>query len=145
MNPPAGSEMGQASDAPDARRLVRYFIPLAVQAASQSLCYPLVSMIAARGPGGPLDLTGLAQSNNILFFLGMLATSLVPTGMVFARTQQGYRLFYRLTVSAGACACIIQALAGAPAVAQPLFEGVLGLPSSIADPAQITLLASIPL
>jgi hypothetical protein len=33
-----------------------------------------------------LDLAGLAQSNTILFFLGMFAISLVPTGMVFART-----------------------------------------------------------
>ena len=36
--------------APDAWRLTRFFIPLAVQAASQSLCYPLVTMVASRGP-----------------------------------------------------------------------------------------------
>ena len=90
--------------APDAWRLTRFFIPLAVQAASQSLCYPLVAMVASRGPGGPLDLAGLAQSNTVLFFLGIFVISLVPTGMVFARTREGYRQFYRLSLGAGLCA-----------------------------------------
>ena len=87
--------------APDAWRLTRFFIPLAVQAASQSLCYPLVAMVASRGPGGPLDLAGLAQSNTVLFFLGIFMISLVPTGMVYAQTREGYRRFYRLTMAIG--------------------------------------------
>jgi len=127
------------------RRLTRFFLPLAVQAASQSLCYPLVAMVATRGPGGPLDLAGLAQSNTVLFFLGMFAISLVPTGMVFARTREGYRQFYRLSLGAGVCATVLQALLCLPGVSHLLFGQLIGLPPSIESPAQISLLASIPL
>lgn len=130
---------------PDARRLVRFFVPLAVQAVSQSLCYPLVAMVAARGPGGPLDLAGLAQSNTVLFFLGMFAISLVPTGMVFARTRGGYRQFYRITLAIGAGASVLQGLLCLPPVSHELFGRMIGLPASIEAPAQVTLLASIPL
>jgi hypothetical protein len=126
-------------------RLTRFFIPLAIQAASQSLCDPLVAMVATRGPGGPLDLAGLAQSNTVLFFLGMFAISLVPTGMVFARTREGYRQFYRVTLAAGFCASAAQGLLCLPALSHLLFGRLIGLPPSIEAPAQVTLLASIPL
>jgi len=131
--------------APDARRLTRFFIPLAVQAASQSLCYPLVAMVASRGPGGPLDLAGLAQSNIVLFFLGISMISLVPTGMVYAQTREGYRRFYRLTMTIGGAMTAIQALFCIPALSHALFAQWIGLPPSIEAPAQSTLLLSIPL
>ena len=47
---------------PDKWTLTRFFIPLAIQAASQALSYPLVAMVASRGPGGPLNLAGMAQA-----------------------------------------------------------------------------------
>jgi len=130
---------------PGLGRLTRFFIPLAVQAASQSLCYPLVAMVATRGPGGPLDLAGLAQSNTVLFFLGMFAISLVPTGMVFARTREGYRQFYRISMAAGLCASLAQGILCLPGISHLLFGRLIGLPPSIEAPAQMTLLASIPL
>ena len=130
---------------PDARRLTGLFIPLAVQAASQSLCYPLVAMVATRGPNGPLDLAGLAQSNTVLFFLGMFAISLVPTGMVYARTREGYRRFYRLTLSIGALAGVVQAMLCIPTVSHLLFGRLIGLPPVIEASAAVTLIASIPL
>ncbi len=145
METPASAESGTAPGPPDMRRLTRFFVPLAVQAASQSLCYPLVAMVASRGPGGPLDLAGLAQSNTVLFFLGIFAISLVPTGMVFARTREGYRRFYRITMAAGVCACLVQALLCLPDVSHLMFGRLIGLPPSIEHPAQSTLLASIPL
>jgi len=145
MNSPASHPEADTPPPPDMRRLTRFFIPLAVQAASQSLCYPLVAMVATRGPGGPLDLAGLAQSNTVLFFLGMFAISLVPAGMVFARTREGYRQFYRLTLGAGICATIVQALLCLPSASHLLFGKLIGLPPSIESPAQVSLLASIPL
>lgn len=126
-------------------RLARFFLPLALQAASQSLCYPLVAMVAARGPGGTLDLAGLAQANTVLFFLGMFAISLVPTGMVFARSREGYRQFYRVSLAAGFCASALQALICLEPVAKLVFERLIGLPPPIAAPARLSLLAGIPL
>jgi hypothetical protein len=145
MDSPASNDAAPTSGPPDALRLTRFFFPLAVQAASQSLCYPLVAMVATRGPGGPLDLAGLAQSNTVLFFLGMFAISLVPTGMVFARTREGYRQFYRLSLATGLCASVVQGFLCLPGVSHLLFGRLIGLPPSIEAPAQITLLASIPL
>jgi hypothetical protein len=37
-------------------------------------------MVASRGPGGPLNLAGLAQAGNVTFFLGIIAISSVTTG-----------------------------------------------------------------
>jgi len=145
MDSPTSHPEAAAPPPPDMRRLTRFFIPLAVQAASQSLCYPLVAMVATRGPGGPLDLAGLAQSNAVLFFLGMFAISLVPAGMVFARTREGYRQFYRLSLCAGVCATVLQALLCLPWASHLLFGQLIGLPPSIESPARVSLLASIPL
>jgi hypothetical protein len=141
------AEPAAADDAapPDNWRLARFFMPLAAQAASQALCYPLVATVASRGPGGPLDLAGLAQSNTVMFFLGMFAISLVPTGMVFARTREGYRQFYRITLTLGGLASALQGLLCLPDISHGLFGRLIGLPPSIEAPAQVTLLASIPL
>jgi len=145
MDKESPNDATPGSAPPDLWRLTRFFIPLAIQAASQSLCYPLVAMVATRGPGGPLDLAGLAQSNTVLFFLGMFAISLVPTGMVFARTHEGYRQFYRVTLAAGLCASAAQGVLCLPEISHLLFGRLIGLPPSIEAPARITLLASIPL
>ena len=84
------------SKPPDNWTLTRFFIPLAIQAASQALSYPLVAMVASRGPGGPLNLAGLAQASTVMFFLGMIAISSVTTGMVYAKTREGYQQFLSL-------------------------------------------------
>ncbi|MEJ2283705.1 MAG: hypothetical protein P8X85_08950 [Desulfobacterales bacterium] len=125
--------------------LVRFFVPLAIQAASQALCYPLVAMVASRGPGGPLNLAGLAQANIVMFFFGMFAISFVTTGMVFAKTREGYRKFRQVTLVTGLAVIIIQATLCIPLPAHFIFAGLIGLPPSIEQPARITFLVSIPL
>jgi hypothetical protein len=126
-------------------RLTRFFVPLAIQASSQALCYPLVAMVASRGPGGPLNLAGLAQSNTVMFFLGMFAMSLVTTGMVYAKTREGYLKFRTLTLSLGLMVISVQAVLCIPALSHLLFGKIIGLPPSIETPAKITLLICIPL
>ncbi len=143
MNASAGVTEEQA--VPSVGRLTRLFIPLAVQAASQSLCYPLVAMVAMRGPNGPSDLAGLAQSNTVVFFLGMFAISLVPTGMVYARTREGYRRFNRLTLLIGGLAGAVQAVLCIPWASHLLFGRLIGLPPAMAAAAQVSLIASLPL
>jgi hypothetical protein len=123
----------------------RFFAPLALQAASQGLTYPLVAMVASRGPGGPLNLAGLAQSNTVMFVLGTLGFGLVTTGMLFGRTREGFKRFRTLTLHIGLAVIAIQAFFCLPAAAHLLFGRVIGLPASIESPAKLTLLASIPL
>ena len=133
------------SASPTYRSLTGFFVPMAIQAASQALSYPLVAMVASRGPGGPLNLAGLAQSNTIMFFLGMFAISSVTTGMIFAKTREGYQKFRLMIVSTGLVVIAIQAALSIPAVSHLLFGHLINLPPSIEKPANITLMSCIPL
>ncbi len=132
-----------STSAPTYRTLSGFFLPLAIQAASQALSYPLVAMVASRGPGGPLNLAGLAQSNTIMFFLGVFAISSVTTGMIYAKTREGY-LKFRLMIRATGLAVIgIQAVLCIPAVTHLVFGRLIGLPPSIEQPAHLTLISSL--
>jgi hypothetical protein len=134
-----------SSTSPTYRTLTAFFLPLAIQAASQALSYPLVAMVASRGPGGPLNLAGLAQSNTVMFFLGMFAISSVTTGMVYAKSREGYQKFCLMIRATGLVIICIQAVLCIPAVSHLLFARIIGLPPSIEHPAQITLISCIPL
>ena len=125
--------------------LIRFFVPLAIQAMSQALSYPLVAMVASRGPGGPLNLAGLAQSNTVMFFLGVIGMSLVTTGMVYAKEREGYKRFQAVTLTIGLVVSSIQGLLCIPALSHMVFGQIIGLPPSIESPAKITLLACSPL
>ena len=129
----------------NSRQLTRFFIPLAVQAASQALSYPLVAMVASRGLGGPLNLAGLAQSNAVMFFLGMFNFAYITTGMVYATSREGYQKFRGIVLMTGLLVIGVQAALCIPFVAHLLFGNLIGLPPSIEGPAKITLLVSIPL
>lgn len=126
-------------------KLTRFFVPLAIQASSQALTYPLVAMVASRGTGGPLNLAGLAQSNTVMFFLGMFTFSLVTTGMVFAKSRDGYQKFSQITIATGLGVIAIQAILCIPQLSHMLFGEIIGLPPSIESPAKITLLICIPI
>lgn len=115
--------------------MIAYFIPLALQAASQSLSYPLVAMVASHGPGGALGLAGLAQSNIIMFLVATLGAGLVTAGMVFARTRIGYRRFVAVNNLLSLAMAVIQVLICIPWVGRLLFGTLLGLPPSIQAPA----------
>ena len=130
---------------PDTWTLTRFFIPLAIQAASQALSYPLVAMVASRGPGGPLNLAGLAQASTVMFFLGMIAISSVTTGMVYAKTREGYQRFRKVTLFTGLGVIAIQASLCIPALSHLLFGRLIGLPPSIEQPAYTVFVISIPL
>ena len=128
----------------NSRQLTGFFIPLAIQAASQALSYPLVAMVASRGPGGPLNLAGLAQSTTVMVFLGIFGLTYVTTGMVYAASREGYYRFRNVVVMTGLGVIIVQAVLSIPAVAHLLFGEIIGLPPSIEAPAKMTLLTSIP-
>jgi len=125
--------------------LTKFFVPLAIQAISQALSYPLVAMVASRGPGGPLNIAGLAQAINVMFFLGMIGISLVTTGMIYAKTREGYLKFRAVTLYISLVVISVQALLCIPALSHLVFGKIIGLPSSIENPAKLTLLISIPL
>jgi hypothetical protein len=125
--------------------LIRFFAPLALQAASQSLTYPLVAVVASRGAGGPQDLAGLAQSNLVMFFLAMLGGGLSATGMVFGKSREGYARFVTVNRLFAAVVVGVQAILCIPPLDHQLFGVIIGLPPSIEAPARATLLWTLPL
>ena len=126
-------------------QLTRFFVPLALQATAQAFSHPLVAMVASRGYGGPLNLAGLAQSSTVMFFLGIFAIYYMTTGMVFAKTREGYAVFWRVCIWTGLSIILIQALLCIPALSHLLFGRIIGLPPSIEQPARITFLTAVPL
>ena len=127
--------MNDSSDPPSSRRLFTYFVPLALQAASQSLSYPLIAMVASHGPGGALNLAGVAQANLIMFMGGTRGAGLVTAGMVCARTRQGYAHFVAINNLLSLATALIQAAICIPAAGHLVFGTLLGLPASIETPA----------
>jgi hypothetical protein len=123
--------------------LARFFVPLALQATSQSLTYPLVAMVASRGEAGPLGLAGLAQSNLVMFFLAMVGAGIPTAGMVFGRNREGWGSFARMNLLMGLGVAGLQGVLCLPALAHILFGKLIGLPPSIEEPASRTLLGTV--
>ena len=78
------------------KNAARFYVPLLLQAFSQSLTYPLVGAIISHGPDGVDALTAFSLGQVIQFMIGALAGGLVMTGMVFAKTSSGLASFRRL-------------------------------------------------
>jgi hypothetical protein len=102
-------------------------------------------MVASRGPGGPLNLAGLAQAVTVMFFLGMIAISSVTTGMVYAKTREGYQKFRKVTLLTATGIIAVQAILSIPVLSHLLFGRLIGLPPSIEQPASVAFMISIPL
>jgi len=133
-----------ASDSPY-RQFLTYFVPLALQAIAQSLTYPLVTMVASRGPGGPLNIAGLAQSMSVMVVLLTLGSGLITTGMVFGKTREGFARCVRINNGIILCMAAIYGVLMLPPVSHFLFGTMLGLPPLIEKPATVTFIASLPL
>ena len=122
--------------APSYRPLTAFFIPLALQSASQSLTYPLVAMVASHGPGGTLNLAGVAQSNIVMFLVGAVGAGLVTAGMVYGKSRLGFSRFFAVNNLMAVIAALVQAAICIPAVGHGVFGALLGLPPSIEGPAR---------
>ena len=123
--------------------VTRFYIPLLLQAFSQSLTYPLVAGIVTHGAFGVNALTAFSQGQMIMFMIGALGGGLVMTGMVFARTWYGYVSFRRLNTI---MMTVLLALQVVPTIApfnRWLFEGFFALPPELAETARWTLLFGV--
>ena len=122
-----------------------YFIPLAFQAASQSLTYPLVAIVASHSVGGPLNIAGLVQGTMVMNIMGMLGCGLITTGMVFSKSKEGYIEFRNLSYILGIIAILLQSLLTIPLIAHFVFGSLLKLPASIEESAYQVILIGLPL
>lgn len=137
--------MHDSAHGPSYTRLFAYFFPLALYVVLQSLTYPLVAIVAARGPGGALNTAGLAQSSAIIGLLWALGNGLITGGMVYARTRAGYDRFREVNRWIFAGMALIYMAMITPPVSRLIFNVMLGLPASVAAPAKQALLFSFPM
>jgi hypothetical protein len=126
------------------RAATRYYIPLVLQSISQSLTYPLVATITTRGDGGVANLAAFAQGQSVMFVLGTVGAGLFTTGMVHARTAEGYRRFAVLNTRIMFAVLFLQALCIFPAVEHLLFTVLLGLPPPLDGLAGRLFVLSLP-
>ena len=126
-------------------RAVKFYIPLVIQAASQSLTYPLVAAIVSHGQHGVVDLAAFAQGQAVMFMIGALGGGLLTTGMVFGRDAEGFRQFKRLNLWMCGILVVFQALACIHPFDTIMFHGILGLEAPMDETAREVLFWSIPL
>ena len=123
--------------------VTKFYVPLLLQAFSQSLTYPLVAGIVTHGRFGVNALTAFSQGQLVMFLIGAFGGGLVMTGMVFARTWYGYVSFRRLNTL---MMSVLLALQCVPAIApfnRWLFEGLFALPPELAEISRWTLLFGV--
>ena len=126
-------------------RAAKFYIPLLIQAVSQSLTYPLVAAIVSHGKNGVVDLAAFAQGQAVMFMIGALGGGLLTTGMVFGRDAEGFRQFKRLNLWMCGILVVLQALACIHPFDKIMFHGVLGLEAPMDETAREVLFFSIPL
>ena len=123
--------------------VTRFYVPLLLQAFSQSLTYPLVAGIVTHGEQGVNALTAFSQGQMIMFMIGALGGGLIMTGMVFARTWYGYVSFRRLNAIMMGILLSLQCVPTIAPLNQWLFEGLFALPPHLAQTARWTLLFGV--
>ena len=123
--------------------VTRFYVPLLLQAFSQSLTYPLVAGIVTHGAFGVNALTAFSQGQLIMFMIGALGGGLVMTGMVFARTWYGYVSFRRLNAIMMGVLLAVQCIPTIAPLNRWLFEGFFALPPELAETARWTLLFGV--
>ena len=121
-------------------RVTRFYVPLLLQAFSQSLSYPLVAGIVTHGADGVDALTAFSQGQMIMFMIGALGIGLVTTGMVFAKTWLGYVTFRRLNAMMMVALIALQCVPALPPLDGWIFQGLFGLPPRLAAISRWTLL-----
>ena len=124
-------------------RAVRFYVPLLLQAFSQSLTYPLVGSITSHGPDGVNALTAFSLGQVIMFMIGALGGGLVMTGMVFAKTREGLASFRRLNMMMMGVLLSAQMLVCVHPIDTFIFEHLLNLSPHLAEVARHTTLFGI--
>ena len=126
-------------------RMLMFYIPLAIQALSQSLTYPLVASIVSHGHLGSDELAAFSQGQSLLSLMGAIGMGLITTGMVFARTKSGMANYGRLVMRIAAVVGALQFIACMPPFNNFFFSRILGLNDELAEIARWTTFLGIPL
>ncbi|HPN84375.1 MAG TPA: hypothetical protein PK821_03465 [Victivallales bacterium] len=130
---------------PGYKDLFKYFLPLAMQAISQSFTYPLVAIVAVRGKEGPLNIAAMAQANLLLFFLLSSCAGLITAGMVYSVNRAGLIRFRSLNRYFTLGIFLVHALFCLPFFAQIILSSIMGLSGDLYESTYFAFLLSLPL
>lgn len=130
---------------PSQWQVLRFYIPLAIQALSQSLTHPLVASIVTHGKFGATELAAFAQGHTLMFVFGAIGGGLITTGMVFGTSKTGMRNFHQLVTRIGIVVIALQILVCMPPFYPIIFGRILGLEGELASIGRATTLFSVPL
>ena len=122
----------------------KFFVPLFLQAASQSLTYPLVGVVVAHGLHGPAEFSAFSQGFMIMFLIGTLGFGLITTGMVYAKDLLGYLRFQKVNTLVMILISAIQLLLALPLPARLVFGSLLGLEGVQLEIARWSMLLGLP-
>lgn len=120
-------------------RAVKFYIPLLLQAFSQSLTYPLVATVVSHGRNGVDDYTAFALGQTVMFMVGALGSGLVTTGMVFGRTAEGLRNFAKMNYAMAFSLLAVQLLLCIAPFDRLVFHVLLDLPDGLWQVSRNTL------
>ncbi len=126
------------------KNALRFYIPLVLQAISQSLTYPLVAAITSRGVGGVANLAAFAQGQAVMFLLGTVGAGILTTGMVYGRSAEGCHRLIALNRRIMLAVLALSALCAIPLVSRWVFTVMLGLQPPLDRLATRLFLLSIP-
>ena len=136
--PSGGVRQCKAVSAFGVWRVTRFYVPLMLQAFSQSLTYPLVGSITSHGPDGVDALTAFSLGQVIQFMIGAIGGGLIMTGMVYARTREGLASFRRLNTLMMVVLLAAQALVCLHPIDTYIFGHLLNLSPHLAEIARRT-------
>ncbi len=139
------SGYGATTDEYTPWRATKFYVPLLIQALSQSLTYPLVAAVVSHGGNGVVDLAAFAQGLAVMFVIVALSGGMLTTGMVFGRGVEGFRQFSVLNRNFCLFLALLQLLVFAPPCNGLIFRTVLGLQSPMDKVAGEVLLLSVPM
>ncbi len=126
-------------------QMTSFFIPLALQAISQSFTYPLVAMVAARGEGSYMNIAALAQSWAVTFFIFNFGAGLIATGMVFIKNRVSYIRYKQANLIFMAITFLFHLFCCVPAVSHVIFGFFMGLDPAMENRTYIAFVLSLPL
>ena len=126
-------------------QISRFYTPLAIQAASQSMTYLLVGSIVARGAFGTKGFGAFAQGLIMLAFFGAVERGLIATGMMFAKSKSGFAVFRRLVLMVAVAIFAAQLASCFGPMRILFFRVILGLEGEYEEIARMAVLTGIPM
>lgn len=125
--------------------LLSFFVPLAVQALSQTFTWPLVAGVVTEGPLGTDGYTAYVQGQTAVFVFGTIGQGLISTGMVFVRSLKGYRNFRNVSMFLAVVTIVMQLICAIPPMDGWVFHDLLRMSGEMEHVAKWSFLGTIPM